>query len=172
MSESAFIGEAATRVVTDHMVKPEDIHNKYKTEVEALITALEREISITREDKVVARADSRGSSRTSSPVPNNNENHGKFTYISCMDPGHLDESVSLNDACKWILKFKKYMKSCHQYGYTLEQYIDQLDNRLDEYWQSHIGDMERFEYVTEIDAHFKESLKVSFPFIYAGLPTI
>ena len=40
MSESAFIGEAATRVVTDHMVKPEDIHNKYKTEMEALITDL------------------------------------------------------------------------------------------------------------------------------------
>ena len=63
MGESAFIGEAAAKVVEDHMVKPEDIHNKYKTEVEALITALEREVSITREDKVVARADSRGSSR-------------------------------------------------------------------------------------------------------------
>ena len=93
----------------------------------------------------------------------NNRNHGKFTYISCMDPGQLDESVSLNDACKWMLKFKKYMKSCCQYGYTLEQYIDQLDNRLDEYWQSHIGDMEGFESVAEIDAHFKRIFEGVFP---------
>ena len=78
MGESAFIGEAAAKVVEDHMVKPEDIHNKYKTEVEALITALEREVSITRENKVDARVDSRGLSRNSSPV--SNENHGKFTH--------------------------------------------------------------------------------------------
>ena len=80
--------------------------------MEALIAALEREISITREEKVIVRADSRESSRTDSPVPNNNRNHGKFTYMSCMDPGHLDEGISLNDACKLLLKFKKYMISC------------------------------------------------------------
>ena len=95
MGESAFIGEAAAKVVEDHMVKPEDIHNKYKTEVEALITALEREVSITREDKVVARVDSRGSSRNSSPV--SNKNHGKFIYISNMDPDHLEEAVFLKE---------------------------------------------------------------------------
>ena len=113
--------------------------------MEAVLAALEREISITREEKVIVRADSIESSRTNSPVPNNNRNHGKFTYMSCMDPGQLDESVFLYDACKWMMKFKKYMKSCHQCGYTVEQYIDQLDNRLDEYWQSHIGNMEGFE---------------------------
>ena len=111
------------------MVKPEDIHYKYKTEVDPLITALEREVSITREDKVVARADSRGSSRNSSPV--SNKNHGKFTYISSMDPGHLDESVSLKEASKWIVRLKKFMSTCHQSGYSVEQYKSHLENLLD-----------------------------------------
>ena len=97
MQESAFIGDAATRVVTDNMVKPQDIHNKYKADVETLIAALEREISITREEKVVVRADSRESSRTNSPVPNNKRNHGMFTYMSCSDPSHLDGGISLNE---------------------------------------------------------------------------
>ena len=114
---------------------------------------------------MVARADSRGSSRTSSPVSNNNKNHGKFTYISSMDPSYLDESVSLNDACKWILKFKKYMKTCHQCGYSVEQYICHTDNRLDEYWQSHIGEMDGFETVAEVDAHFKRVFEEVFPLL-------
>ena len=80
-----------------------------------------------------------------------------------MDPGHLDESVSLKDACKWILKFKKYMKTCHQYGYSVEQYISHIDNRLDEYWQSHIGHMDGFVTIAGIDAHFKRVFEDVFP---------
>ena len=34
MQESAFIGNAATRVVMDNMVKPQEIHYEYKTETE------------------------------------------------------------------------------------------------------------------------------------------
>ena len=135
MQESAFIGDEAARVVIDNKVKPQEIHQKYKSETETLITALEKEISISREEKIIVTADSRGSSRTNTPDPMGNRNHGKFNYMSSMDPGHLDEGISLNDAYKWLLKFKKFMKSCAQYRYTLEQYIDQLDNRLDKYWQ-------------------------------------
>ena len=82
-----------------------------------------------------------------------------------MDPGQLDEGISLNDAYKWLLKFKKFMKSCAQYGYTLEQYIDQLDNRLDEYWQSHIGVLEEqgFESVAEVDTHITRVFECVFP---------
>ena len=50
MQESAFMGDAEARVVTDNMVKPQDIHNKYMIETEDLIAALERDISITREE--------------------------------------------------------------------------------------------------------------------------
>ena len=52
-----------------------------------------------------------------------------------------------------------------QYGYTLEQYIDQLDNRLDEYWQSHIGVLEEqgFESVAEVDTNITKVFECVFP---------
>ena len=68
MGESAFIGEAAAKVVEDHMVNPKEIHLKHKNKREVQINALEEEVSITREDKVVVRVDSRGSSRNSNPA--------------------------------------------------------------------------------------------------------
>ena len=50
MQDSAFIGEAAARVVIDNKVEPQTIHQKYGDDTEALISALEKEINITREE--------------------------------------------------------------------------------------------------------------------------
>ena len=136
-------------------MEPQAIHQKYRDDTEALITALEKEIIISREEKIIVSTDSRGSSRTNTPDPMGKRNHGKFSCMSSMDPGHLDEGISLNDAYKWLLKYKKFMKSCAPHGYTLEQYIDQMDTRLDAYWQAHIGTLEdyNFESVAEVDTH-------------------
>ena len=85
--------------------------------------------------------------------------------MSSMDPGHLDEGISLNDAYKWLLKYKKFMKSCAPHSYTLEQYIDQMDTRLDAYWQAHIGTLEEynFESVAEVDTHISRVFEGVFP---------
>ena len=98
MQDSAFIGKVAARVVTDNKVDPQAIHQKYRDDTEALIDGLEKEINISREEKIMVSIDSRGSSRTNSPAPISSRNHGKFNYIGSMDPGHLDEGISLNDA--------------------------------------------------------------------------
>ena len=100
MQDSAFIGEAAARVVIDNKVEPQTIHEKYRDDTEALISALEKEINISREEKIIVSTDSRGSSRTNTPDPMGNRNQGKFSYMSTMDPGHLCEGISLNDAYK------------------------------------------------------------------------
>ena len=57
------------------------------------------------------------------------------------------------------------MKSCTPHGSTLEQYINQLDNRLDEYWQAHIGVLEEygFESVAEVDTHISRVFEGVFP---------
>ena len=55
------------------------------------------------------------------------------------------------------------MSTCHQYSYSVEQYISHLENRLDKYWTSHIGEMEGFITVAEKDAHFKRVLEDFFP---------
>ena len=66
-----------------------------------------------------------------------------------MDPGHLDESVSLKEASKWMVKFERFVSTCHHYGYNVQQYKSHLKNRLDDYWTRHIGKLDRFAEVTE-----------------------
>ena len=80
MGQIAFIGEEAAKVIEDHQIVPKDIHKKYRDKIVVLINAIEADVSIECEEKVVARNDSRGSSRNSSPA--SNANHGRFTNIS------------------------------------------------------------------------------------------
>ena len=98
---------------------PEAIHQKYRDNTESLIDGLEKELNISREEKIMVSVDSRGSSRTNTPDPgnrNSNMNYGKFNYMSSMDPGYLDQGISLNDAYKWLQKYKKFIKSCAPHG--------------------------------------------------------
>ena len=165
MLDSAFIGEAAEDVVRDNKVDAQAIHKKYKDEVESVINGLEREVDIAREEKIMVSVNSRGSSRTNTPEPSGSRNYGKFHYMSSMDPGHLDEGISLNDAYKWLQKFNKFMKSCATNGYSLDQYIDQMDTRLDDYWKAHIGALEEFNFKSkaEVDTHISDIFESVFP---------
>ena len=92
-----------------------------------------------------------------------NRNHGKFSYMSTMDPGHLCEGIPLNGAHKWLLKYKKFMKSCAPHGYTLEQYIDQINSRLDKF---------NLESVVEVDNHISRIFEGVFPYMYVELDII
>ena len=85
--------------------------------------------------------------------------------MSSMDPGHLDEGISLNDAYKWLQKYKKFIKSCAPHGYSLEQYVDQMDARFDDYWKAQIGTLEEFNFVSvaELDTHVSDIFESVFP---------
>ena len=66
MGQSAFVREEDDQVIKDHQIVPEEIHQKYMEDLEAVIIAIEMNVSMEREEKVVPRVSSRGSSRTSS----------------------------------------------------------------------------------------------------------
>ena len=80
-----------------------------------------------------------------------------------MDPGPLDESVSLKEATDWMEKYHRFLATFCSQGYDYHQFSYNLWSRLDQQWRSHVGKLERYKTIPEIMEQWKKVLEILYP---------